>query len=126
MRRVEYLISFFLVMGLMLVCAKPAVAQDPVVVNSKMVRLKLENDRVRVFEATLQPGDKEQPHSHPAYVTYVLTGGKVRIHLAEGATRETVLAPGDVLYSEPVTHWAENIGTTELRFVLVEVKTEKR
>jgi quercetin dioxygenase-like cupin family protein len=92
MRRVEYLISFFLVMGLMLVCAKPAVAQDPVVVNSKMVRLKLENDRVRVFEATLQPGDKEQPHSHPAYVTYVLTGGKVRIHLAEGATRETVLA----------------------------------
>ena len=35
-------------------------AQDPAAVNAKTIKVKLENDRVRVLEATLEPGDKEQ------------------------------------------------------------------
>ena len=54
--------------------------QDPLTVNSKTIMLKLENSRVRVLEATLKPGDKEKTHSHPAYVIYVIEGGKVRNH----------------------------------------------
>ncbi len=46
----------------------PAYAQDPAVVNSKTIRVRFENDRVRVLEAILPPGTKEQVHSHPAYV----------------------------------------------------------
>jgi quercetin dioxygenase-like cupin family protein len=98
-------------------------AQDPAVVQSKTVKLKFENDRVRVLEAELPPGVKEQVHSHPAYVIYVLAGGKVRNYAADGKTTEAELKTGDVLYREPLTHAAENIGTTTLHMILVELKT---
>jgi len=52
----------------------PACGQDPAVVNSKTIRVRFENDRVRVLEAILPPGSREQVHSHPAYVIYVLAG----------------------------------------------------
>ena len=97
-------------------------AQDPAVVN-KTVKVKFENERVRVLEAELPPGVKEQVHSHPAYVIYVLAGGKVRNYAADGKTTEAELKTGDVLYREPLTHAAENIGTTTMHFILVELKT---
>ena len=103
--------------------AGSAWAQDPAVVNSKTVRVNLENDRVRVLEAELPPGTKEQIHSHPAYVIYVLTGGKVRNYAVDGKTSETELKTGEVLYRDPLTHAAENIGTTAIHLILVELKT---
>ena len=96
--------------------------QDPLVVNSKTIALKLENDRVRVLEATLKPGDREQVHSHPAYVIYVIEGGKVRTHGLDGTAVEAEFKTGDVIYRDPVTHWAENIGKTTIRLELVELK----
>ena len=97
--------------------------QDPLVVNSKTMALKLDNSRVRVLEATLKSGDKENTHSHPAYVIYVIEGGKVRMHGVDGSVVEAEFRTGDVLYREAVTHWAENIGTTTIRLVLVELKS---
>jgi len=114
------------VAGAMIALYGAARAQDPAVVNAKTIRVKLENDRVRVLEGTLQPGDKEQPHSHPAYVIYVVEGGRVRNHAADGKTTETDYKPGDVVYRDPLSHWAENIGTTTVRFVLVELKEPPR
>ena len=109
----------------LLALAGTATAQDPAVVNAKTIQVKLDNDRVRVLEATLQPGDKEQMHSHPAYVVYVVAGGKVRNHLPDGKTSETEFKTGEVVYRDPLTHWAENIGTTTLKFILVELKNPK-
>jgi quercetin dioxygenase-like cupin family protein len=103
-----------------------ASAQDPAVVNSKTIKIKFENDRVRVLEAELPPGVKEQVHSHPAYVIYVLAGGKVRNYAAGGKTTEAELKTGDVLYRDPLTHAAENIGTTTMHMILVELKTPSR
>ena len=109
--------------SLLLAPATPAPAQDPAVVNADEIRVKLENDRVRVLEATLPPGAKEQMHSHPAYVIYVITGGKVRNHSAEGKVTESEFTAGDTLYRDPLTHWAENIGTTSIHMILVELKS---
>src|SRR4029079_9192017 len=39
--------------------------QDPAVVNPSSIRVKLENDSVRVMEAVLPPGFKEKLHHHP-------------------------------------------------------------
>jgi quercetin dioxygenase-like cupin family protein len=97
--------------------------QDPLVVNAKTIALKLENPRVRVLEATLKPGDKEQTHSHPAYVIYVIAGGKFRNHATDGTVTDGEFKTGDVIYRDPVTHWAENIGNTTIRLVLVELKS---
>lgn len=108
--------------ALVLQPARPARAQDPAVVNAKTIRVTLENDRVRVLEAVLQPGDKEQLHNHPAYVFYVLEGGTMRNHLPDGKTSDSKLEAGQVFFREPLIHWAENIGTTTVRVVLVELK----
>src|SRR4051812_43828900 len=97
-------------------------AQDPAVVNAKTVKVKFENDRVRVLEAELPPGTKEAVHSHPAYVIYVMAGGKVRNYAADGKSTETEIKTGDVLYRDPLTHAAENIGTTTMHMILVEMK----
>ncbi len=99
-----------------------AQAQDPAVVNPKSIKVKLENDRVRVLEALLRPGDKEQIHSHPAYVIYVVVGGTVRNHAADGKITEHEYLAGDTLYLDPRTHWAENIGSTTIHLILVELK----
>jgi beta-alanine degradation protein BauB len=109
--------------GLLLIVGSPGIAsEDPAVVNAKTIHVTLENSRVRVLEAVLKPGDKEKMHSHPAYVIYVISGGKVRNHAADGATTETELATGATIYREPITHWAENIGDTTMHLILVELK----
>jgi len=97
-------------------------AQDPAVVNAKTIKVKFENDRVRVLEAKLPPGVKEAVHSHPAYVIYVVEGGRTRNYAADGKTTESEFKAGDVIYRDPLTHAAENIGNTTMHMILVELK----
>ena len=122
MKRIYILVFVLLVTGFVRGDAGITSSQDPLVVNSKSIALRLENSRVRVLEATLAPGVKEELHSHPAYVIYVIAGGKVRTHGADGKVNETDFKTGDVIYRDPVTHWAENIGKTTIRLELVELK----
>ena len=123
MKRIYIFIFVLLVTGLMRGDVSVAREQDPLTVNSKTIALKLENARVRVLEATLQPGDKEKTHSHPAYVIYVIAGGKFRNHATDGTVTDGEFKAGDVIYRDPVTHWAENTGNTTIRLVLVELKS---
>jgi quercetin dioxygenase-like cupin family protein len=102
--------------------AVAAFAQDVAKVNPKSIKVKVDNDKVRVMEATLRPGVKEQMHSHPASIVYVIKGGKVRSHTPDGKATEKTYKDGDTVYREPLTHWAENIGTTTIRLVVVELK----
>ena len=108
---------------LMLHPSRIASAQDTLRVNADSVRLKFENDRVRVLESILPPGGKEKMHSHPSYVVYVIKGGKVRIHGADGKITDVELKTGDVIYRDPVTHWGQNIGATEIDEILVELRS---
>jgi len=111
-----------IVAGVLALGLRVARAQDPAVVNAKTIKVKLDNDHVRVLEATLPPGAKEEVHSHPGYVIYVIDGGKTRSHSADGKTSDAEFKAGDVLYRDPLTHWAENTGTTTIHLMLVEIK----
>lgn len=122
MKRIYILIFVLLVSGFVRGDARVSSEQDPLKVNPDTITQKLENPRIRVLEATLKPGDKEKTHSHPAYVVYVIAGGKVRNHAADGTVTDGEFKTGDVIYREPLTHWAENIGTTTIHLVLVELK----
>jgi len=122
MKRIYILLLVLLVIGFVRGDAIATRAQDPLVVNSKTIALKLENPHVRVLEATIKPGDKEKTHSHPAYVIYVIAGGKFRNHAADETVTDGEFKTGDVIYRDPVTHWAENVGDTTIRLVLVELK----
>ena len=72
----------------------------------------------------LPPGAKEQVHSHPAYVIYVLAGGRYRNYAADGKITEGTFQTGDVIYRDPLTHAAENIGDKPMHLILVELKSE--
>ena len=122
MKRLLVLVLMLLVTGFARSDASVTREQDPLIVNSKTIDLKLQNERVRVLEATIKPGEKEQTHSHPAYVIYVIAGGKFRNHAADGTITDGEFKTGDVIYRGPMTHWAENIGDTTIRLVLVELK----
>lgn len=111
---------------LALASATAARAQDPAVVNTHTVRVTFENDKVRVMEAVLKPGDKENPHSHPGYVIYIIEGGRFRNHDADGKALEFDVTPGMTMYAEPTTHWAENIGKTTIRLIVVELKSQSK
>ena len=121
---IRILIIFTITVALSGSWAEPGYAQDPAVVNSKTIRVRFENDRVRVLETILPPGAKEQVHSHPAYVIYVLEGGRYRNYAADGKITEGELKTGDVIYRDPLTHAAENIGDKPLHMVLVELKAD--
>ena len=122
MNRLLVLVVELLVTGIARNDASVTRTQDPLIVNSKTIALKLQNERVRVLEATIKPGDKEQTHSHPAYVIYVIEGGKFRNHATDGTVTDGEFKTGDVIFRDSVTHWAENIGATTIRLVLVELK----
>ena len=98
MKRVYVFVFVLLVTGLARGDASVTRVQDPLIVNAKTIALKLENSRVRVLEATLKPGDKEQTHSHPAYVIYVIAGGKFRNHAQDGTVTDGEFKTGDVIY----------------------------
>ena len=97
-------------------------SEDPALVNPGSITVKLETDSVRVMEAVLPPGFREKLHSHPGYVMYVLSGGKVRLHTRNGEARDSEFKAGAAFYSDPVTHWAENTGTTSIKVMLVELR----
>ena len=98
-------------------------AKDAIEVAPHVYKAVLDNDRVRVLEVTMKPGDKTEMHSHPPVVAYALNDGKYRFtHPGGGEPMEIEMKAGDSVYMDAVEHATENIGSAEGRVVLVELK----
>lgn len=87
----------------------------------------LENDRVRVFETALAPGEKTDPRRCLDTAIYVIDGGRVRTHISTKGRRDTVLDDDRT----PVSGcWCgaadslvlENVGAGQYRELSVELK----
>lgn len=100
-------------------------AQDMAVAAPDVAKVVLDNAQVRVLEVNIKPGQKIPMHSHPGNVLYFVNGGKTKTTLADGKVTETTHKPGDVVWSDPVTHANENVGTTASKVIVVEVKSAK-
>jgi quercetin dioxygenase-like cupin family protein len=101
-----------------------AAAQDLTKLRPDMQKVLLENDRVRVVEWTFKAGEKEPVHTHPEMVTYILTGGKRAAYTADGKLiNEGEPKAGQVFWSKPMKHYLVNTGSTEIKAILVEIKT---
>jgi quercetin dioxygenase-like cupin family protein len=94
---------------------------DPLEAAGNVYKLKMENDRVRVFDVTFHPGDKAVMHQHPDHVVYVLEGGKLKL-TSGGKTDIFDLIDGDVIFLKAQLHEAENIGQSTLELLVVELK----
>lgn len=96
---------------------------DAVVVAPDRFKVLLENEHVRVLEYRLKPGERDPWHTHPAKVSYVAEGGELRIHLADGTSFLSSEVQGHAEWRDALPrHYAENVGSTPVRIILVEVK----
>jgi quercetin dioxygenase-like cupin family protein len=122
MQRTSWIAVVFLAAASLFFFAESIVAQDPLTVAPKMYKLRTENDRIRVMEVTFAPGAKIEPHSHPDHMAYALSGGTLKIHKGDGSVQDADLKTGDVLWIPAEKHWAENVGQTTVRLLVVELK----
>lgn len=86
-------------------------------------KLIFENDRVKVWEFTLAPGESIGAHTHEHdYFFYPIEGGTLEVQRQGGASRAT-LETGQVYYRpKGDTHAAKNVGPARYHEVLVELK----
>lgn len=91
--------------------------------SGKMVNNLVDNKMVHAAEVTLEPGQKTDMHTHPAHFYYALSEGKMMVHYKDGKEETIELKPGESGFSDPERpHIAENVGTTTIKFLIVELK----
>lgn len=84
-------------------------------------RVLAEDARYKVIEVVWKPGQRDVMHSHPASAVYYLTDCHLRIHAADGATREARPKAGAAIVQQPITaHALENIGSADCKLVMFE------
>ncbi len=97
-------------------------ARDAVEVAPHVYTVLFENERVRLLEVRLKPGERSEMHSHPAYVIYGLAEGKVKFSSPSGESAEIEVKAGDVMWREPEEHAVDNLGSTDAHALLFELK----
>ncbi len=85
----------------------------------KQEKLVFENQFIKVYEATLQPGEKLTSHHGGNRLIYSLNDYKL-IYRWEGKFSEENRKAGDVHFHPEATHTEENPGKTAARFLIVE------
>ncbi|VEG58497.1 Uncharacterised protein [Mycolicibacterium aurum] len=89
-------------------------------------RLLSENDRVRVWEIRLSPGQRFHAHRHVLdYFWTAVNAGTSRQHTSDGTTRDVSYGAGETRHfsfaaGEYLLHDIENVGDEELVFTTVE------
>lgn len=81
-----------------------------------------EDAHVRMARCTFPPGAMHVCHSHPAYLSYVVSGGQGQVQDEKG-TRKVNFVAGALTDVPPVPwHELANTGDTTLQFLIVEKK----
>lgn len=110
------------VIVLTLVCSTGA--QDVMKAAPNHYKVLVDNEHVRVVQNTLAPGDKDTLHTHPAGWYYVTAAGKMKVTTAGGKVSYWEPKQGDSGWMEAeAAHTSENVGSTTMSFILVEVKS---
>ncbi len=110
-----------------LAASTPVAAQDAARVQPQNYRVVIDNPQVRVLSYTGRPGMGvcgSGMHSHPAHLTVLLTPAKVRV-TSGGKTEVHVMPAGTSFWEPAITHEVENIGGSDVRSLMVEVKRPK-
>ena len=83
-----------------------------------------EDAQIRIARCTFPPGAVHVRHSHPGYLSYVLSGGKGQIQDEKGTRQVEVRT--DTMTNSPPIPWHEltNTGDTTLRYLVIERKYE--
>lgn len=122
MKKAAYLTIGFVLGAFASSGARLLMAQDPVKLSPQYYKVWIDNDRVRVLEYHLKPGEKEAMHSHPPGFVYVFDDATLRMTLPDGTSSDMSAKGGEVLWREATTHASENVGKTEAHALALELK----
>jgi quercetin dioxygenase-like cupin family protein len=96
---------------------------DVLVAASNAYGLLLENDKVRVMEVRLKPGQKAPMHNHPHdHVVYVKNDARFKLSFPDGKNSILELKAGQVIWIEAGPHETENLGKAEGHNLVIELK----
>jgi len=113
----------FLILAVALSVPYAAFAADPLKVAPDMYSLLYENEQVRVMTVTFKPGQKIAEHSHPDHYVVVTKPGKLKITKKDGTSSEVDLKMNQVMWINAETHWAENVGKSQVELIVNEMKS---
>ena len=82
----------------------------------------MENEKVRVLQATLKKGAKSAMHKHPRNLVYVLDSGSAKFTMPDGKSQKMSAKAGQVVWFDEQEHSSENVGTKTMRALIVELK----
>ncbi len=87
-------------------------------------RVLMENDRVRVWELALAPGESSDWHHHVLdYITVGLTNSEMRREMEDGTGDETNPTVGEARFAAAhELHVVTNVGAAPHRNILIELK----
>ena len=91
--------------------------------GGRTVTVFVSNDRVKVYEGRFSPGEKSpQMSKRPDRVEFAMTDGQMRHYYPDGKVEDVIWKAGEVKWSERATYQQENIGSTEFRIRVVQLK----
>lgn len=87
-------------------------------------KLLFENERVKVWEITLAPGEETVPHTHELdHVVYPIETSEIEVRWPNGASERRHATPGDAQFRAAGDHHiARNVGDSRFHQVIVELK----
>jgi quercetin dioxygenase-like cupin family protein len=120
--------KLFTLLPVLALCFSAQVVRSQDMSKVDPVHCKVLNDtaNVRLILVTLHPGDKLPLHSHPTWIFYSLTGGKIG-HVEQGKTTTLTLEPG--MHAAGVSgpaHEDVNLGNTDVSFLVVEITPKSK
>ncbi|HEY6042742.1 MAG TPA: cupin domain-containing protein, partial [Anaerolineae bacterium] len=90
---------------------------------SNAYKVLIENDRVRVMEIVLKPGEVAPMHNHPhGHIVYIVNDAKFKLAFPDGKSTEIDLKAGNAIMMDPGPHETTNVGATVGRNLVVELK----
>jgi quercetin dioxygenase-like cupin family protein len=96
---------------------------DVLRIQNNGYKLLMENEKVRVMEIRLDPGQKSPMHNHPDnHVVYVNSDARFKLSFPDGKSSEIDLKAGQALWLEAGPHETENVGKTRGHNIVIELK----
>ncbi len=88
-------------------------------------KVLLNNDRVRVSEFRIKPGETSEMHSHPPNIVYSLGSARIMVKSPDQQSREVEMKQGEATWSDGGLHEVINIGRTDNFGIVIELKQKR-
>jgi hypothetical protein len=85
-------------------------------------KVLLDNERVKVSETKVKPGEKNEMKMRDDRVTVPMGPAKFRFHYPDGKTEDIEYKTGTPIFRKKGMSQAENIGSTESHSVIINLK----